>query len=229
MMHLGPRLCSSLMIAAIFYFSNANGVYDWKYSALDLDRLNDFDDCGWTQLMTACTWGEMSKVKALVEAGADVNLATKKEGRTPLHGASYNGHADIAKLLIDAGADVNIADANGGLTPLHDAVIAGTLENCRVLLDAEADINAASKQMQCGLHWAALFAYFDKVDLLVKRGARTDSPDAWGSTPLKKARQALESRRVASVHDDLERGMTHSQEVNLNNIVALLDKHKDEV
>ena len=42
-------------------------------------------------------------VRALIEAGADVNKAMN-DGTPPLFGAAQNGHATIVQILTDAGA-----------------------------------------------------------------------------------------------------------------------------
>ena len=48
-------------------------------------------------------------MKALIEKGADVNLATLDK-TTPLMAAAYDGHLDIVALLLERGADVNAKD-----------------------------------------------------------------------------------------------------------------------
>ena len=58
-------------------------------------------------------------VRALIEAGADVNKA-KDDGVTPLYIATCNGHEAVVRALIEAGADVNKAKDNG-VTPLFIA------------------------------------------------------------------------------------------------------------
>ena len=58
-------------------------------------------------------------VKALIEAGADVNKA-RNDGWTPLYSAASKGHEAVVKALIEAGADVNKAE-NDGWTPLYIA------------------------------------------------------------------------------------------------------------
>ena len=60
----------------------------------------------------AASNGHEAVVKALIEAGADVNKATMTAGHRctrPLQ----NGHEAVVKALIEAGADVNKADNDG--------------------------------------------------------------------------------------------------------------------
>ena len=52
-------------------------------------------------------------VKALIEAGADVNKARQRRRDAAVHGRS-EGHEAVVKALIEAGADVNKADNDGG-------------------------------------------------------------------------------------------------------------------
>src|SRR5262249_16627558 len=51
-------------------------------------------------------------VRFLIEKGADVNLATKRN-QTPLAQAAMQGSEDIVRLLLDKGAKVNIQDERG--------------------------------------------------------------------------------------------------------------------
>jgi len=51
----------------------------------------------------AAQGGNEAVVRALMEAGADVNKATDY-GSTPLFWAAQNGHEAVAQLLKDAGA-----------------------------------------------------------------------------------------------------------------------------
>jgi cytohesin len=55
-------------------------------------------------------------VRALIEAGADVNKA-EDGGVTPLYMAAEQGHEAIVRAVIEAGADVNKA-MDDGATPL---------------------------------------------------------------------------------------------------------------
>jgi len=83
---------------------------------------------------------DASKIKYLIERGADVN-AKEEYGNTPLHWASIENHIELAKLLIERGADVN-AKRNDGETPLHWASIENYIELAELLLDRGADLEA---------------------------------------------------------------------------------------
>ena len=65
-----------------------------------------------TALMMAAREGAVDAARALIEHGADVNLADP-DGVSALVIAILNGHYDAAALLVDRGADPNIGDASG--------------------------------------------------------------------------------------------------------------------
>lgn len=49
-------------------------------------------------------------VNLLIEAGADVNMQTKK-GETALHYAVWLGREDLVRVLLRAGANSNLAES----------------------------------------------------------------------------------------------------------------------
>jgi ankyrin repeat protein len=63
-------------------------------------------------------------VRALVRAGADVNLCCGVTRATALHAAARRGHVEIAQALLESGAAVDARDRKGH-TPLQRAI------NCR--------------------------------------------------------------------------------------------------
>jgi len=73
---------------------------------------------GLSPLHLAARQGHLDAVKALVDAGADLNQPTSGDHVTPMLIATINGQFDIAKQLLDRGADSNLAQDNG-VTPLY--------------------------------------------------------------------------------------------------------------
>ena len=118
---------------------------------------------GMTALLHAARQGHRSAVRALLDAGADVNQVNA-ESTSPLLIAVINGHFDLAVELLENGADVNLANDAGG-APLY-AVInqqwipktqyqqpnahlqqeIGYLELMKMFLDSGADPNARLKK-----------------------------------------------------------------------------------
>jgi ankyrin repeat protein len=75
---------------------------------------------GFTALLLAARQGAADGVRALAEAGADLN-ATDPDGTSPLNMAIINAHYEVAALLVEKDANPNIADA-AGMTPLYAAI-----------------------------------------------------------------------------------------------------------
>lgn len=125
---------------------------------------------GWTAAMFAARDGAVAAIRALADAGADLNLQDP-DGTTPLILAIVNARFDAAVALLDKGANPNVAD-NTGMTPLYAAVDMHTLaplmgrpapalrdsidavEIARELLRRGADANAQLKRPIIGRHTA---------------------------------------------------------------------------
>ena len=135
-------------------------------------------------------------VKLLIAAGADVK-AVDGAKMTVLHAATVGNDTETIRLLIDAGLDVNAADF-AGFTPLIHAASNRNVEAARLLLAKGADVNAQSgdgsfQKVKAGsialgnwtpLSASAVFGPHDLVQALVDAGARVNTPDVRGMTPL---------------------------------------------
>jgi uncharacterized protein len=75
---------------------------------------------GLTALMLAARQGARDGVRALADAGADLDVGDP-DGTTALNIAVINAHYDVAALLVEKGANLNIGDT-AGMTPLYAAI-----------------------------------------------------------------------------------------------------------
>ncbi len=76
---------------------------------------------GMTALLFAARDGNLDAVRALLQAGADINQVSGGEHSSPLVIAIANGHYEVGKFLLDHGANPNIANVDG-LTPLYAVI-----------------------------------------------------------------------------------------------------------
>lgn len=90
---------------------------------------------GFTPLHLAVFAHNARAVRALIEAGADLNAISSATFAqvTPLGTAAAFGVNDAARILLDAGADPN-ATADHGSTPLHAAATNGNRPLVELLL-----------------------------------------------------------------------------------------------
>jgi ankyrin repeat protein len=95
-------------------------------------------------------------VKALLDAGADINQASAGDKITPIIIASLNGHFDLAKFLLDTGADPNRSESNG-VTALYAAI------NCQWAPKALYPQPRAYEQQHT--------SYLDLMKALLEKGA----------------------------------------------------------
>ncbi len=78
------------------------------------------DHKGDSALHIAIEENQPDKLRALIDAGANLSAATS-EGDTPLHRAVWHGHVGFTDVLLDAGAPLDMRNYRGE-TPLHLAV-----------------------------------------------------------------------------------------------------------
>ena len=142
-----------------------------ELGARDPAQLDAFGPDGFHPLGLAAFFKRPEAVRALLDLGADVHLASRPAGFTPLHSAVADdtGAAakEIVRMLLDAGADPNARSASGG-TPLHTAAFTGDVTMIRLLLAA---------------------------------GASPVVEDDKGRTPLDLARERDQSEAAAVLHD----------------------------
>jgi ankyrin repeat protein len=111
---------------------------------------------GLAPMHLAARQGEIESVKALLDAGADVNQRGAGDPVTPMLIATMNGQFDIARFLLDKGADPNLAQANG-VAPLYAAL------NCQWAAKALYPQPRAYEQQHA--------SYLDLMAALLEKGA----------------------------------------------------------
>ena len=117
---------------------------------------------GQTPLMWAAAQRHPEMMRALIEAGADINARSTiinwerqrtaeprdkwlpPGGLTPLLFAAREGCVECTKVLVAAGADLNLVDPDQ-YTPLILALINGHFDVASALIDAGADVNMEDK------------------------------------------------------------------------------------
>ena len=90
----------------------------------DTLRFREFTG-GFNALQFAAQQGDIASATALLDAGADINFATKEEGSALLI-ATAAGHEDMILFLLERGANPDVTDAYG-IAPLHFALHKGLL------------------------------------------------------------------------------------------------------
>lgn len=161
--------------------------------------INGRDGSGRTALMVGASEGHKPVVEVLLTEGAEVNLQTPL-GSTAMRFAATADSVDILKALIQSGASVNIKDKSGW-TPIIHAAIKGKAANVKILQSAGAslpadlvypaalgdidmvqqmlkqgaDVNATNEIGWMPLAAAAVNGHVEIVNLLLHKGAQTDS------------------------------------------------------
>eukprot|EP00443_Scrippsiella_acuminata_P018103 CAMPEP_0115221822 /NCGR_PEP_ID=MMETSP0270-20121206/28170_1 /TAXON_ID=71861 /ORGANISM="Scrippsiella trochoidea, Strain CCMP3099" /LENGTH=231 /DNA_ID=CAMNT_0002635939 /DNA_START=50 /DNA_END=743 /DNA_ORIENTATION=- len=130
---VGDADTTPLMLAA--YKGDTEEVRGYaEGGAADLDAQDAY---GWTALRYAVRAGHADAAMALIESGANIDLASNS-GRTPLMSAAGNGLPEMVEMLIKAGADTKVEN-KAGETAFRISMRGGVLgcAECRKLL-AEA-------------------------------------------------------------------------------------------
>jgi len=127
-----------------------------------------------TALMWAATENHPDAVRALLEAGASINLTAKALEGQP-------------KRTVDAEVAFQVPHTNfpkGVSTALMLAAREGSLESLKVLADAGADVNVADPDGITALLLALMNAHYDEAAVLIEHGANVNHVDRSGRSAL---------------------------------------------
>lgn len=178
----------------------ADGRTDRVFELLDLKCSSNMKDQNGVSLLQWCAYyGDVSAMRYLLSKGTTLDPLGQNLG---LNAAAFHGHWRLCQFLIEQGADVNQPDSDTGETPLHsalcnsDRVVYDLV--VRVLLDHGANVNASTKKDaetgafmrdsktkgETPLHRAAAFGSEETIKLLLDAGAKLETRDAYGDSPL---------------------------------------------
>lgn len=133
-------------------------------------------------LHVAAGKGDVAAVRAMIQAGADINHATDN-GMTPLLRAVHEGHDVVVRMLLKAGAELDNTLMDG-FTPLYAAAAMGREACARMLIKAGADIHKVSNDGVTPLFIAATRGHVTALRVLIEAGADINAVGEAGTTPL---------------------------------------------
>lgn len=120
----------------------------------------------------AAAAGEVSALKAHLEADPALVNGLSPDGFSPLGLAAFFGHGEAAAELLQRGADVNRPSENAlRVRPLHSAVAGNHVALARRLIAAGADPNLAQEDGFTPLLAAAQGGNAEVVEMLLAAGA----------------------------------------------------------
>jgi len=119
----------SMDLQTAAFLGDLDAVKQHIAAGTDLDQREP--TMGSTALISAAVFGKTDVARALVEAGADVNIQNQ-EGSTALHSAAFLCRTDIVKMLLENGADKELKNIYGS-TPL--ASVSGPFSEVKGIYD----------------------------------------------------------------------------------------------
>lgn len=149
---------------------------------------NDANQAGTTVLMMAATKGHMEVVQRLLDHGADPTVRNRNGDNAADHAAWSPDNRVMLHFIDDIVAAGRVNQA------LLRAVCENRTNNAALLLARGADISKGDGPRTTLLHRAVEYSLPTTVQFLIDRGAKLDSQNSFGRTPL------LE----AAVHDRLD-------------------------
>ncbi|WP_018872263.1 ankyrin repeat domain-containing protein [Thioalkalivibrio sp. ALJ16] len=169
-------------VEAVERLLDAGAEVDWRNSQ------------GWTALYAATRKPELDpgarKVRLLLDAGANPNIAGGDNAWTSLHAAARYGHAAAVEWMLDAGADVDRLTEDGW-SVLH--LVARNPEQdpdtakLRAILAAGADVDVRFTNGSTPLNTAARYGVAEQVRLLLAAGADPNAANDTGWSPVHRA------------------------------------------
>ncbi|UKZ54630.1 hypothetical protein TrVGV298_008440 [Trichoderma virens] len=186
---------------------------------VDLNTRNAKDSkTSMAPIHSAAKKGDLTRLRAMIDAKADVEQKDEDTEQTPLQTAIYNGCTSAVDLLLLKGASVHTRD-RCGQTPLFAATSETNLAITQLLLDRGADVNARCLLGYTPIFNSCLFGTMETTRLLIERGADINAISDYGQSPLL---QAMASGNGDIIKLLLERGADVNVQNDLGNTPLVL-------
>ena len=132
----------------------------------------------------------------LIERGVDLNVKNR-QGYSPLHVFSKQGHEELITLSLDNAAFVHRKD-NKGRSPLYFAAEADKAAACVLLMTHNADPNSTTVDKDSPMHCAARNGNASLAKTFIERGGYAHCENDNGETPITLAKTAEMSAELES-------------------------------
>lgn len=163
-----------------------------------MDAKQAFSDPQVAELATAAVAGDAARVRALAQAGVDLDAHGDKQV-TPLQWALFNQSTRGMETLLDAGADPAEPGIDGD-TVVHLAAMAEDPKYLALLLARKADPDVRNPKTGAPPLFSALRGGRDRqFDALLAAGADPDATDHAGNTALHQAAKTDDTQRVLAL------------------------------
>lgn len=108
-------------------------------------------------LLKSSEKGKVEHVVSILDKEPLLVNCKDSDGYTPLHRASYNGHANVVRVLLQRGADVD-ARTEDGWQPLHCTCRWGEYIALNIITNwGETEMGKAPMEVLMGQGWVAAF------------------------------------------------------------------------
>lgn len=225
-----------LVLIGLFVFTQNNLLAGQLFSSrANIGKCNS-NELGF-KLVEAVKNNNISEVKKLIQAGANVN-AKYDNSDTVLIEATRNGNIEIVRLLLKYGADVNIQNKYGN-TALTYASGSGHIDIVRLLLEHGANVNTKSKYNLTPLIMATRNGHTEIVKLLLEHGSDVNAIDNCGDTALIEAsyrgyieieellKSVIEAEKDINKFKDQSKELFEVKDLLINRWINLYIKNKN--
>ena len=123
------------------------------------------------EFIQAATYGDIDRVRELLDMGVKPNIKIRFNSYTALILASIGGYTDIVRLLLSRDTDPNIQNRDG-YTALMYSSMYGYIDIVRLLLDRGASPYIRNNNGEIALDFAEIRGYNEITDVFKRHAAK---------------------------------------------------------